>query len=486
MRGYTMGAEDRRTGARLLDPDRLLPTAPELRRIARPLYERMADQPLVCPHGHTDARWFATDEAFPNAAELLLAPDHYLLRMLASQGVPYPDIGLGPKDGDGRIASPREAWRCFASHYHLFRGTPSRIWLDHALHEVLGVPQRLSADTADASFDHIDERLASPEFRPRALYERFNIEVIATTDAATDSLEHHTALRDSGWAGRVLPTFRPDAVADPEHADFAANVAALGAMTGADVAEWPGYLDALRQRRAAFKALGATATDHGFPSPLTADLAPETCRDLHTRALAGSLSAAEAELYRAQVLTEMAGMSVADGLVMQLHPGSYRSYAPEMLRRFGRDIGFDIPTPTSYVRALKPLLDRYGLDARLTLILFTLDETTLSRELAPLAGAFPSVLVGPAWWFYDAPEGMRRHRKLVTETAGFYNTAGFNDDTRAFLSIPARHDVFRRIEAGFLAELVAEGQIGLDEAEELAQELAVGLARRAYRLKTAS
>ncbi|MGJ3265284.1 MAG: glucuronate isomerase [Salinarimonas sp.] len=470
-----------------LDPDRLLPLAEPARSLARDLYERVRDLPLVCPHGHTDPAWFAQDEPFNDAAALLLWPDHYLLRMLQSRGVPYEALGIAPaRDRGIPVASPREGWRTFCAHYHLFRGTPSRLWLDHALHEVLGLEERLSAETADRSYDAINERLAEPAFRPRALYERFGIEVIATTDAATDTLDHHRAIRDSGWGGRVIPTFRPDAVTDPEHDAFQASMAELRRLTGADVSRWGDYLEALRQRRAVFADLGATATDHGPPSPATADLDPDTCQKLLAGALAGALTRADAARFRAQMLTEMAGMSAQDGLVMQIHAGSWRNHSGAILDAFGRDKGFDMPLPVDWTGGLHALLERHGFAERLRIILFTLDETTLAREIAPLAGAYPSLLIGPAWWYFDAPEGMRRHRRLVTETAGFYNHAGFNDDTRALLSLPARHDMSRRVECGMLAEMVAEGVLQRDEAEPLAEELAVGLARRAYNLPDVS
>lgn len=466
-----------------LDPDRLLPLAEPARGLARDLYARVRDLPLVCPHGHADPAWFATNEPFSDATALLVWPDHYLLRMLQSRGVPYEALGLAPRRDRGiPVASPRDGWRTFCAHYHLFRGTPSRLWLDHALHEVLGLDRRLSAQTADYAYDHVNARLAEPAFRPRALYERFRIEVLATTDAATDVLDHHRAIRDSGWRGRVVPTFRPDAVTDPEHEAFQASMAELRALTGADVSRWGDYLEALRQRRAVFADLGATATDHGPPAPTTADLDADTCQKLLAGALAGALTREDAALFRAQMLTEMAGMSAQDGLVMQIHAGSWRNHASPVLDAFGRDKGFDLPMATDWTGGLRPLLERHGFAERLRIVLFTLDETTLSREIAPLAGAYPSILIGAAWWFFDAPEGMRRHRRLVTETAGFANHAGFNDDTRALLSLPARHDMSRRIECGLLAELVAEGVLHREEAEPLAEDLAVGLARRAYNL----
>jgi glucuronate isomerase len=463
------------------DPDRLLPADPRTRGIARALHESVAGLPIVSPHGHTDPAWFATDVPWTNATELLLAPDHYLYRMLYSQGVPLERLGVPSRAGPSP-ADPREAWRLFASHYYLFRGTPSRLWLDHVFAEVFGIEVALEAATADLYFDRIGEALAQPAFRPRALFDRFDIELLATTEGPHEDLVHHEAIRRSGWPGRVVTTYRPDAVIDPEHEDFGAALARFAALTGEDVESWPGYLAAHRKRREDFRRAGATATDHGHPSARTADLPEAEKEALFARIVGGRWSAEEAELFRAQMLTEMALMSLEDGMVMQVHPGSFRNHNRWLHGAYGRDKGADFPAPTDYVRGLKPLLDRLGNETRLSIILFTLDETAYARELAPLAGHYPCLKLGPAWWFHDSPEGMRRFREMTTETAGFYNTVGFNDDTRAFLSIPARHDVARRVDCAFLARLVAEGRLGDWEAAELAQDLAYRLVKRAYRL----
>jgi glucuronate isomerase len=462
----------------MLHPDRLFPADPATRALARSLHASVEHLPIVSPHGHTDPRWWGEDPAFADPAELFVIPDHYVVRMLVSQGVPYEALGIGA----GAERDPRAIWRTFAAHYHLFRGTPSRLWIDHALSEVFGLTERLSPGNADAHFDAIAEALGKPAFRPRALYDRFGIEVIATTDSALDDLRWHAMARDSGWSGRVLPTYRPDAVIDPEFEGFATNLDRLGEMTGCDTGSWSGYLAAHRSRRAFFRAMGATATDHGHPTPRTADLPQAEARALFDRIRKGAATPAEAETFRAQMLTEMARMSVDDGLVMQLHAGSFRNHSPLVQARYGRDRGFDIPAPVSFTAALKPLLDALGMDPRLRLILFTLDETTYARELAPLTGAYPALRLGPPWWFHDSFEGIRRYRAQVTETAGLYNTAGFNDDTRALCSIPARHDVSRRTDCAFLADLVVSHRIDEDEAHTLAPLLAAGLARDAYRL----
>lgn len=466
----------------ILHPDRLFPVEADTRAVARRLYAEISGLPIISPHGHTDPAWFSLNEPFANPAELLITPDHYVFRMLFSQGQSMESLGVPRVDGGPVETDPRAVWRRFAENYHLFRGTPSRMWHDWVYAEMFGLDVRLSAETADHYFDVIDAALKTEAFRPRALFERANIEVLTTTESPTDTLAHHQAIRASGWQGRVLTAYRPDPVVDPDYEGFRANLAVLAGQTGRDTMTWPGYLDALHDRRAVFAAMGATSTDHGHPTAFTADLSRAEAEALFGRVSTGPATASDAELFRGQMLTEMAAMSVEDGLVMQLHPGSFRNHNAVVFERFGRDKGADIPTQTDYVRALKPLLDRFGSDPRLTLILFTLDETSYSRELAPLAGHYPALKLGPSWWFHDSPEGMRRFREQVTETAGFYNTVGFNDDTRAFLSIPARHDVARRMDCGFLAKLVVEHRIGEDEAHEVARALTYDLVKAAYKL----
>ncbi len=466
----------------MLHEDRLFPSDQTQRAIARRLYAEVRDLPIVSPHGHTDPAWYAGNEPFPDPATLFVVPDHYVFRMLYSQGVPLEDLGIPRRDGGPVERDSRRIWRRFAENWHLFRGTPTRMWLDHAFETLFGVTERLSADTADAIYDRIDACLKKPEFRPRALFERFGIEVIATTESPLDPLDHHRRLRESGWGGRVVTAFRPDPVVDPDFEGFAANVEALGGLTREDTTRWDGYLAALATRRAYFKEFGATSTDHGHPTARTADLPRDEAARLFEKALLGSCTPEEAELFRGQMLTEMARMSLEDGLVMQIHPGSSRNHNSALFAAYGRDKGADIPTRTDYVHALRPLLDRFGNERDLTVILFTLDESTYARELAPLAGHYPALRLGPAWWFFDSPEGMMRYRELVTETAGFCNTVGFNDDTRAFCSIPARHDVARRVDCAYLARLVAEHRLDEDEAREVAVDLAYRLAKRAYKL----
>jgi glucuronate isomerase len=465
-----------------LDPERYFPSDPTQRKIAAEMFAHIEKLPIVSPHGHTDPAWFAKNEPFEDAVSLLVWPDHYLLRMLMSAGVTLESMGIAPSDGAEYEKDRRVAWRRLAEHYPVFRATPSRLWLDHTFATVFGLDVRLEPDTADLIFDTINSKLAEPEFRPRALYERFNIEVIATTDTAIDPLHDHRAIRESGWGGRVIPTFRPDEALDPDHPDFLASLEQLAILTGENVETWTGYLAALANRRAHFREHGATATDHGHATARTCCLGLGEAKLLYERILLNRKHDGDSEVFRAHMLCEMAKMSCDDGMAMQLHAGPWRNHNLELYRRFGRHVGGDVPTATDYVHGLKPLLDKFGNDRRLTLILFTLDESTYSRELAPLAGIYPAVKLGPPWWFHDSPEGMLRFRRATTETAGFANLAGFNDDTRAFFSIPARHDLARRMDCVYLAELVATHRLEMDEAAEVARDLAYGLAKRTYKL----
>ena len=466
-----------------LHPDRFLGANGNIVSIARRLFAETEQLPIISPHGHTDPSWFAENKPFDNASELLLTPDHYIFRMLYSQGISLQQLGLQGTD-QSAIADPKSAWCTFAKHYHLFLGTPSRIWLDHVFSTVFGLKEILNEHSAALYYEHINAALQGPEFLPRSLLDRFQIETIATTEGALDSLASHQLLDADGLGKQVITTFRPDDVVDASREGFSSNLEKLAEITGEDTTSWQGYLSALRQRRHFFAQLGATATDHGHPSAQTADLDSGQCQLLLDKCTQGIASAEEQELFRAQMLTEMAAMSIEDGLVMQLHPGSFRNHNASLFNTFGPDKGADIPLAIEYVRALKPLLDKYGNEPGFSLILFTLDESTYARELAPLAGHYPCLKLGPAWWFHDSPEGMLRYRQQTTETAGFYNTVGFNDDTRALLSIPARHDLARRIDAQFLAGWVAQHRLQEEQALDIAKDLAYRLSKQAYKFDT--
>jgi glucuronate isomerase len=465
--------------------DLLFPAEPTQRAIARELYAHAKDQPIISPHGHVDPALLAEDAPFPDPAQLIICPDHYVTRMLLSQGVPPAELGVPTRDGQPYETDGRTIWRRFAEHWRLFRGTPSRLWLEETFANVFGVTTPLSPETADEVYDGIAAKLAEPEFRPRALFERFNIEVLATTESPLDDLGRHAKLAADGWGGpggKVITTFRPDNVVDMEFDGWAGNVAKLGEIAGEDTGTYRGYIAALRKRREAFIAAGATSSDHGHPTADTEVMDEAQAAGLYDRGLRGEANADDAEYFRNHMLVEFARMSIEDGLVMQLHPGSWRNYNEWLYARHGRDVGGDIPMPTDYVNGLKPLLDAYGNDPRLRLVVYTLDEDSFTRELAPLAGGYAAMYLGAPWWFLDSPEVLRRFREAVTETAGFYNTAGFVDDTRAFCSIPVRHDVARRIDAGYLARLVAEHRLPLDEAAETIVDLAYRLPKGIFRL----
>tara|TARA_B100001057_G_scaffold487599_1_gene570578 strand:+ start:1879 stop:3285 length:1407 start_codon:yes stop_codon:yes gene_type:complete len=466
----------------LNNENRLFPTAEQTRGLSRSLYNYIKDLPILSPHGHCEPSWFSQNKRFPDPAQLFVVPDHYVFRMLLSQGFTLNELGVNSIDGSNFEKDPRAIWKKFSENYYLFRGTPTAMWLDYSFEKVFGITEPLTPSTGDFYYDHIEEKLSQPDYLPQALFNKFNIEVLSTTDSAISDLSQHIYIKKSNWEGQVIPTYRPDSVIDPESLEFKNNLAKLGEFTNEDTASWDGYLNAHRSRRLFFKEMGATATDHGHPTARTENLSRKEAEQLFNRIVTEEFNFEDADKFRGQMLTEMAKMSCEDGLVMQIHPGSRRNHSDKIFSKFGLDKGFDIPGVTDYVSALKPLLDEVGLRTDLTIILFTLDETSYSRELAPMAGVYPALKLGPPWWFFDSYEGMKRFRESTTETCGFYNTVGFNDDTRAFCSIPARHDVARRVDCAYLAELVSSGRLRENEAHEVAYDLAYGLAKNAYKL----
>lgn len=467
----------------ILPDDRYFGPEAKQKEMAQHLYSLVAHLPLVCPHGHVDPRMFSDpDYSFGSPADLLIIPDHYVFRMLYSQGIPMEKLGVPRRDGGEVETDHRRIWQTFAENFPLFRGTPTGMWLNHELVSVFGVEEKLTGESAQRIYDQIAAQLTRPEFRPRALFERFNIEVMSTTDAATDPLKHHQAVRDSGWTGRIVPCFRPDAVIHVNMPGWRNNIEALSAISGVEVNSYHAFIAALENRRAFFESLGATATDHAALTAYTEDLGEAEAEAIFARALAGTATAEDAMRFAGHMIIEMARMSIEDGLVMQFHTGSFRNHNPQVFERFGLDKGCDIPVAGEFTRNLSPLLMKYGNDTRLTLILFTLDETTYSRELAPIAGHYPAVKLGPAWWFHDSLNGMLRYREQITETAGLYNTVGFNDDTRAFPSIPVRHDLSRRVDANWIAGLVVRGVVDVSDAEEMIRDTAYRLVKKAYKL----
>ncbi len=465
-----------------LSDDRYFSADPGQREIARHLFSLIKDLPLLCPHGHVDPSLFANNTPFPDPAELLVIPDHYLFRMLYSQGIPLESLGVPRVDGGDTEQDHRKIWQIVADNFYLYRATPTGNWLKHELYEVLGIRKRLTSETAMEIYDEIQETLKKPENLPRAMFEKFNIEVLSTTDSPIDTLEHHKAIRESGWNGRVVPAFRPDNVTDFMYKGWKSNIDKLTQMSGIDCSTYKGYIQAMENRRAFFKEMGCTSTDQGVLYPYTVELSENEASQLYDKALQGKATPEDAKQFTGHMIMEMARMSIEDGLSMQIHPGVYRNHNQVVFDKFGLDKGCDIPMTTEYVQNLKPLLNKYGNNPDLTLIMFTIDETTYSRDLAPLAGHYPAMKLGPSWWFHDSREGMLRFREMVTETAGFYNTVGFIDDTRAFPSIPARHDVARRIDCRFLAGLVSEHVMDMDEAEEVIVDLTYNLSKKNFKL----
>ncbi len=470
------------TSNKQLDDNRFFDPDPTTRGIARELYGAVRDLPLVCPHGHVDPAVFARNEPFENPSALILTPDHYILRMLYSRGVEPESLGVPARDGAPVEKDPRKAWQVFGDNYYLFAGTPTAAWLAHVFSEVFGIDERMNGENALAVYDAIDNKLKEPAFLPRALFERFRIEVLTTTDGAADPLDLHEKIRRSGWPGRVVPCFRPDAVIDISHPGWKSEIEALGKAVGMEITSYRKFIGALEDRRKFFRSMGALSTDQAVLFPYTAELSPSAVEDLFGKALKRKTTPNDAALFTAHMLMEMARMSIDDGLVMQIHPGSYRNHNRTVFERFGPDMGGDIPVMTEYTRNLHALLNSYGNDPRLTLVVFTLDEAAYSRELAPLAGHYPAMKLGPPWWFHDSMEGMVRFRRAVTETAGLWNTAGFNDDARSFPSIPARHDLARRVDSNYLAGLAVRHAVTMDDALAMGRAMACDLARETYRL----
>lgn len=466
----------------ILNEDRYFSSIPEVRKIARQIYDSIKDLPIISPHGHVDPSIFVDNKPFPNPTQLFLIPDHYLFRMLYSQGIPMESLGISTINGSKVETDPRKIWQIFAENFYLFYGTPSWVWLSYEFSVVFGIKEKLSSETAQRIYDELQEKINSPEFLPRNLFERFNIEVLSTTDAASDDLIHHKKILESGWGKRIIPCFRPDAVTDPLNSKWKDNIELLGQAVGYEIYNFSRFIDALRERRLYFKSMGATSTDHAVIIPYTAEISDSVAEQIFQNALQRKVDESSAYLFIENLLMKMAEMSIEDGLVMQIHPGAYRNHNSIIYGKFGPDKGCDIPIQTEYTQNLRKLLNRFGNNPALTIIIFTLDESTYSRELAPLAGHYPALKLGPPWWFHDSIEGMIRYRKMVTETAGFYNTVGFNDDTRAFVSIPARHDLARRVDSDYLAELVSKHIIDLDEAFIIAKDLTYNLVKKAYKL----
>ncbi len=466
----------------LLNKFRFFDANEKIREIAYELYSEVKSLPIISPHGHVDPKILADNIPFPDPTELIIIPDHYIFRMLYSQGITLESLGIPTIDGTKVEKDHRKIWQIFGDNFYLFVGTPTGAWLSHEFAELFGIKDKLNSKTAMKIYDEIQEKLQTKEFLPRSLFEKFNIEVLSTTDGASDSLEYHKKIKESTWKGRVIPCFRPDAVVNITANNWKKEIEALSKASGIEVYNYKNYIKALENRREYFKSLGAVSTDQGIISPYTHQLGEGEVEAIFQRALKGTATENDWHLFTANMLMEMARMSIEDGLVMQIHPGSMRNHNKIIFDKFGLDKGADIPLQTEYTKNLFELLNKFGNDTRLSLIVFTLDETNYARELAPLAGHYPAMKLGPAWWFHDSIEGMIRFRQNVTETAGIYNTVGFNDDTRAFLSIPARHDLSRRVDSNFIAGQVAKHIVDMEDAKVMSRALTYDLAKKAYKL----
>ncbi len=466
----------------MINKNRYFDVNSEVRKIASELYAEVKDLPIISPHGHVDPRIFAENKPFPDPAELFIIPDHYIFRMLYSQGYSLESLGIPTQDGTPVETDHRKIWQILADNFYLYSGTPTGAWLTHEFEEVFGVTEKLNSDNAQSIYDLMVEKLQTPEYLPRTLFEKFNIEVISTTDGASDSLEYHKQINDSGWSGKIIPSFRPDAAVNILADNWKAEIKKLSTASNIDVTDYNSFIKAIENRRKYFIEMGAVATDQGVLTPYTHALSITEADEIFQRALSGTATKEDETAFVGNMLMEMARMSSEDGLVMQIHPGVLRNHNPKIFNRFGLDKGGDIPIQNEFTHNLQELLNTYGNHPNFKVIVFTLDETSYARELAPLAGHYPAMKLGPAWWFNDSIQGMRRFRQMTTETAGFYNTVGFNDDTRAFLSIPARHDLARRVDCNFLAQQVAEHVIDIDDAHKLSYQLANGLVKKAYNL----
>lgn len=465
-----------------LHEDRFFDPNPAIRNYAREIYLTIKDLPIISPHGHVDPQIFVDNRQFPNPTQLFLIPDHYVFRMLYSKGIPMESLGVPSANKTPVESDPKKIWKLFAENYYLFNGTPSGVWLDYEFNIVFGIKEKLNGENALKIYEELNEKINLPEFLPRTLFDKFRIEALSTTDAPFDTLEPHKKIKESGWKGKVVPAFRPDGITDLSNLAWKRNVEKLGQIVGYEISSYKNLIQSLEERRKFFKEMGATSTDHGVVSAYAHDLGDAEAEKLFQKGLKGTSTQADADAFTAHMLMQMARMSVEDGLVMQIHAGAYRNHNKNVFTKFGADKGADIPTTCEYTKSMQELLNKFGNDSRFTVIVFTMDETNYSRELAPLAGHYPAMKLGPPWWFHDSIEGMTRFRQQVTETAGFYNTVGFIDDTRAFVSIPARHDVARRIDSNYLACLVARHMISMNEALIIAKDLTYNLAKEAYKL----
>ena len=457
----------------------LLPADERLRELARDLYEDVADAPIISPHGHVDPALLLRDEPFPDPAELLLTRDHYITRLLFASGASFADFGRDPQQASAPARGLARARLELAPLRRHRERILARVRARDAVPRArTNCRRRTPMRYTTASWPCSTSR----EFRPRALFTQFGIEVLATTDDPLDDLEVHRLLAGEPGAHRSRAAdLPPRRLPRPRRCGLLGSRAdsARDHRTGRDIRRLP---RALEDRRAHFVSRGAVSADHGVYEPFTAELSSADAERLFRGAREGVLDPDAQRLFRGHMLFQMARMSVDDGLVMTVHPGVRRNHHTALFDRFGPDAGHDIPVRVEYTENLRPLLNAFGTAPGFHLVLFAIDETVYSREVAPLAGFYPSVYIGAPWWFLDAPDAALRFRSAVTETAGFYRSSGFIDDTRAFLSIPARHDMSRRMDASFLARLVAEERVSMPTARRIARDLVDAIPREVFKL----
>lgn len=458
-----------------MNSSKILPNDPQTKVLATRLYELIADLPIISPHGHVDPELLAKNEPFGNPTELFILKDHYVTRLLHSVGVDLSDIY--------KSSDPRKVWSIFYENYHVFSGTSSGYWFEETLRSIFAIKDLPSTENANRHYDLIASNLLEPAFLPKALAKRFNIEILATTDDPIDNLEYHREIsKDSSFETKVVPTFRPDRYLDPRSIGWKENIEKLLAVVNLKENNYKNFISALEDRRQYFKQHGAFSSDHGVFEPYTCILDEKVASEIYQSALIGTASENELRDFAGHMLVEMARMATVDGLVMTIHAGVVRNHHEDTLKAFGPDTGHDLPVTCEWVQNLRPLLNAYGLSKNLKVVLFSLDETNWSREIAPLASFYPSVFIGAPWWFLDAPEAIQRFRASTVDIAGFYKGSGFIDDTRAFLSIPARHDLARRSDSAYLAKMVSEGRITFEQALKISVDLVTTIPRKAFNL----
>ncbi len=450
--------------------DRLFPADLSTRMLARRLYESVRGLPLVCSGVVADPSWFAENPALPDPAQVFVQSDRQVWAILRGHGVAPGQLGVAD-DGASIAGDPASVWKVFAANYHAFRGTPTRLWHDHAFSTLFGLNERLSADNSDRFYTRVAECLAKPEFRPRALFQRFNIELLSALATPFDSLDPYLAARGS-LKGRLVPTYCPDRLVDANNPGFITALDRFAELTSTDAWTWKGYLDAHRQRRAQFKSAGALAISQFALAARTADLPAEDAEKLFAKIVSRDFSPAEGDLFRAQMATEMARMSLDDGLVLQLHLDTPPVHDPEQ----------KVPPPMPSVDGLLPLLQRFRGEPGLRVVACQDGLSAQADELARLASEYACLFVSAGG--SGGSEPMRRFRAMSFQNAAFYKTLNALQGQR-FIALAALTDAIRRLDCAFLAEFVVAHRLDEDEAHAMAKDVAYGISKKVYHLSDA-